>query len=76
MLWFLGLAIPGFPYNFEIFFRKLHENEKKKCEGVTRPLAPAPDTPPVADLGFPVGGGADPLGGVNIQFCQIFQKTA
>ena len=50
--------------------------KKMDCEGVTRPLAPAPDTPPVADLGFPVGGGADPLGGANIQFCQIFQKTA
>ena len=29
-----------------------------------------------ADPGFPVGGGADPLGGANIRFCQIFPKTA
>ena len=27
-----------------------------------------------ADLGFPIGGGADPAGCANIQFCQIFQK--
>ena len=29
--------------------------------------------------GFPVGGGADPpggMGGANIQFCQISPKTA
>ena len=29
-----------------------------------------------ADPGFPVGGGADPPGGANIRFCQIFLKTA
>ena len=31
----------------------------------------------VADLGFPRGGGANPPGKeANIQFCQIFPKTA
>ena len=30
----------------------------------------------VADPGFPWGGGANPPGGANIQFCQIFPKTA
>ena len=33
-------------------------------------------TRPGADPGFPVGGGADTLGGTNIRFCQIFRKTA
>ena len=32
---------------------------------------------PGADLGFPVGGGADTRGGgANIRFCQNFPKTA
>ena len=31
---------------------------------------------PVADLGFPRAGGAQPLGGTNIQFWQIFPKIA
>ena len=31
---------------------------------------------PVADPGFPQGGGAHSPGGANIQFCQIFPKTA
>ena len=30
----------------------------------------------VADPGFPRGGGANPPGGANIRFCQIFLKTA
>ena len=30
----------------------------------------------VVDLGFPRGGGANPPGGFNIRFCQIFPKTA
>ena len=29
-----------------------------------------------ADPGFPIGGGANPLGGANIRICQIFRKTA
>ena len=34
-------------------------------------------TIPVADPGFPRGGGANSPGGdANIQFCQIFPKTA
>ena len=31
---------------------------------------------PGADAGFPVGGGANPWGGDNIQICRIFPKTA
>ena len=31
---------------------------------------------PEADPGFPVGGGADPPGGVNIGFFKISKKTA
>ena len=31
---------------------------------------------PVADPGFPRGGGTNPLGGANIRFCQIFPKSA
>ena len=27
-----------------------------------------------ADPGFPVGRGANPAGGANIRFCQIFEK--
>ena len=34
------------------------------------------NTKTVADQGFPVGGGANLPVGVNIRFCQIFQKTA
>ena len=34
------------------------------------------NTNAVADLGFPRGGGANPPGGPNIRFCQIFRKTA
>ena len=30
----------------------------------------------VVDLGFPRSGGTNPPGGTNIQFCQIFPKTA
>ena len=29
-----------------------------------------------ADPGLRIGGGADPLGGANMRFCQIFPKTA
>ena len=29
---------------------------------------------PGADPAFPIGGGANPVGGANIRFCQIFQK--
>ena len=29
----------------------------------------------IQDSGFPVGGGANPPGGANIWFCQIFRKT-
>ena len=29
-----------------------------------------------ANLGFPVGGSANPAGGANIRFCQFSRKTA
>ena len=29
----------------------------------------------MVDPGFPVGGGANPPGGTNIRFCQIFPKN-
>ena len=29
---------------------------------------------PGADPAFPIGGGANPVSGANIRFCQIFQK--
>ena len=30
---------------------------------------------PGADTGFPVGGGAHPWGGANIQICRVFPKN-
>ena len=33
-------------------------------------------TSAVGDPGFPRGGGANPQGGANIEFCQMFPKTA
>ena len=39
-------------------------------------LQTQPNPQPVADPGFPRGGGANSPGGANIRFCQIFPKTA
>ena len=41
-----------------------------------QPVFGSRGTSPGADPEFPVGGGANPLGGANIRFCQIFRKTA
>ena len=50
------------------------KNKAHRCLDLL--LRSGADIPSGVDPGFPVGGGANPLGGANIRFCQFFRKTA
>ena len=83
-IWFFRsvhrLTGPGWCLQMAVKFKLFHLHPLISCHPHPSSLTVPPHIPhhllyPVADPGFPRGGGANPLG-ANIRFCQIFPKTA